>query len=144
MFFLIHRLDRRGLEKKTLKGKCCNFWNLTTILAHLILWHLPRTEYTGRKVCFNFSLKSDMIKCFCYSVKAEVQAANTYWTWKSLFIIQNVSKKCEVAVPNCLSLKLWTEIVASIFEFRQLLKYLYNSIAKCMYTQAAFLAWGCN
>lgn len=26
------------------------------------------------------------------------------------------SKMCEVAVPNCSSLKLWTEIVASIFE----------------------------
>jgi len=50
-------------------------------------------------------------------------------------------KICEVAVPNCLSLKLWIEIVASILELQQLFKHLYKNIAKCMSTQAAFLAW---
>lgn len=127
------------------KGKCCNFWNFTAIQSTWscdICQELNMSE--RRKVCFNFSLESDILKFFCYSVKTEIQVACTNCKWKSLFTIQNVSKKCEVAVPNCLFLKLWTEVVASIFEFQQQLKYLYKNIAKCMYTQAAFLAWRCN
>lgn len=52
------------------------------------------------------------------------------------------SKMCEGDVHNCVSLKLW--IVAYVFELQQLFKHLCNSIAKCMSTKAAFLAWRYN
>lgn len=50
------------------------------------------------------------------------------------------SKMCEGDVPDCMSLKVQIKMIACIFELRQLLKHLYNSTAKCMSTQAAFLA----
>lgn len=49
---------------------------------------------------------------------------------------------CEGDVHNRVSLKLW--IVAYIFKLQQLFKHLCNSIAKCMSTQAVFLAWRYN
>jgi len=54
------------------------------------------------------------------------------------------SKMCEGDAPDCMSLKLQIEIIACIFELQQLFKHLYNSTAKCMSTQAAFLAWSYN
>lgn len=47
---------------------------------------------------------------------------------------------CEGDVPDCMSLKVQIKMIACIFELQQLLKHLYNSTAKCMSTQAAFLA----
>lgn len=51
---------------------------------------------------------------------------------------------CEGDVPDSMSLKIQIEMIVCIFELQQLFKHLYNSTAKCMSTQAAFLAWRYN